>query len=1224
MPRSRVRNERLTVVAIAVCGAAAVAIGGLTLIGWRLQVLRLAAWRSELIPMSPAAAVLSMILGAAILLGVAPPSHRGQVGIRILAAASVLASSFLLGLRLTGRFASVEHLGLDIHGTVNNAPLGFIALGSALCFLVVGASLLICSWPVEHRVVRPWMPLIGGSAVMGAGLGLALINITDGAVLYEGAHIPPALNTALSLLLAGLALMLIALRAALDAPVDDARLTASRLLLTALFCAFVVSIGIGGWAFYQQEVREVERQAQDELQTISQLRLRELANWREERLWDGAQAAHSAVSLEVVRAFLDAASRSDRQRSLTRFFDRYLTHVEYDRVLLLDERGRVELSLPATADPRWATGEVTRAAQRALAAGKPSLYDFYLDPTESHPSLALFVPVTEGPPGPGRALGVVCLRINPDLGLYAIVRDWPSSSRSAESLLVRRDGDAALFLSNLKFDAHAALQHRATTTESRTLAFRAAQGERGFVRSVNYRGATVLGVLAAVPSSPWFLVVQIDEAELRADLRSRLVLILAFVVVLVVGAGSALGGIWHRQRSTFHEAQLGLTGALRNSEARLRLAVSAADEGLWDLDLSTGTAVVTDEYATLFGWSPASLATIYERLPERLHPNDMATVSARLRDYLDGRIADYRAEFRVADHTGGWRWALSVGRIVERSSEGAPLRMLGAIKDISERRQAEDQLRRSEETLRATATQLRGLLTNSPTVVYTMRPIDGVLRAVEVSENIERLFGYSQEEALQPSWWADHIAPEDRVHVFSAVGLIAERDEIAHEFRVIRKDGSISWIQDSLRCTAREHGRPVEVVGAWTDITSRKMAELRSKRLTALYATLSECNQAIVRSTRAEDLYAAVCRAAVEHGGIALAWIGLVDAQGERVVPVAAFGESTTYLDGIEISVDPRSAHGRGPTGTAVREDRAAWSEDFPHDPTTAAWHERARGPGWSFSGSLPLRRDGRAMGALTIYTRDQTVMDEEARALLVEMSANISYALDSFSHEARRSDADRALRHSVHEKDVLLKEVHHRVKNNLQLISSLLRLETGRTDDLRVHDVLTEMQGRILSMALLHETLYRSADLAHINLGHYLTQLARQAFRSLAPAGHLQLRTTLVDAEVEPDQAIPCGLLVNELVANAIKHGFPDDAPGTITVSLARDGEALCLDVRDDGVGLPDDLDARRATSLGLHLVSVLATQLNGTLTSDSVAGAHFSLRFVPRLSVSEPARTP
>ncbi len=220
---------------------------------------------------------------------------------------------------------------------------------------------------------------------------------------------------------------------------------------------------------------------------------------------------------------------------------------------------------------------------------------------------------------------------------------------------------------------------------------------------------------------------------------------------------------------------------------------------------------------------------------------------------------------------------------------------------------------------------------------------------------------------------------------------------------------------------------------------------------------------------------------------------------------------------------------------------------------------------------------------------------------------------------EQKRIEAQ--LQASLYDKEALLKEVHHRVKNNLQVITSLLRLESQRATTTEANNVLTAMRGRIRAMAQLHESLYRAGTFASIDLGEYIGQIATQAFQTNQLSNQsVQLLLDVETVLIGMDQAIACGLLVNELVSNSLKHGFPAGRTGVVRVDLhpvrSETGQADALwklQVRDTGVGLPDDFDAKRHESLGLQLVNDLSLQLGGALSISSPLGegAQFTVVF-------------
>jgi PAS domain S-box-containing protein len=201
----------------------------------------------------------------------------------------------------------------------------------------------------------------------------------------------------------------------------------------------------------------------------------------------------------------------------------------------------------------------------------------------------------------------------------------------------------------------------------------------------------------------------------------------------------------------------------------------------------------------------------------------------------------------------------------------------------------------------------------------------------------------------------------------------------------------------------------------------------------------------------------------------------------------------------------------------------------------------------------------------------------------------------------------------SLHEKEVLLKEIYHRVKNNLQVISSLLGLQADMLADPQVRDLFLENRQRVRSMALVHEKLYQSADLAQIDFASYvasLTQsLQRAYYRSDAA---IQVRLEVAPVALDIDRAMPCGLLISELVTNSFKYAFPTGAGGTIWVTLApTDQGFLQLVVGDNGVGLPADRDPATADSMGWQLVQALPRQLRGTLRCGRQAGTIFTITF-------------
>ncbi len=197
-------------------------------------------------------------------------------------------------------------------------------------------------------------------------------------------------------------------------------------------------------------------------------------------------------------------------------------------------------------------------------------------------------------------------------------------------------------------------------------------------------------------------------------------------------------------------------------------------------------------------------------------------------------------------------------------------------------------------------------------------------------------------------------------------------------------------------------------------------------------------------------------------------------------------------------------------------------------------------------------------------------------------------------------------------EREVLLQEIHHRVKNNLQVVSSLINMQVRRLEPGTSRDALIECQTRVLAIALIHEQLYGEKDYAEVRLDQYVRSLGASVLQAVGEPAGIALDLAIDEVGLGIGRAIPCGLVINELITNALKHAFPDGRRGTIRVALARhDERKLRLVVSDDGVGLPTGFDVRCTASMGLQLVRTLATQLDADLVVGDGPGSRFQLTF-------------
>jgi len=208
--------------------------------------------------------------------------------------------------------------------------------------------------------------------------------------------------------------------------------------------------------------------------------------------------------------------------------------------------------------------------------------------------------------------------------------------------------------------------------------------------------------------------------------------------------------------------------------------------------------------------------------------------------------------------------------------------------------------------------------------------------------------------------------------------------------------------------------------------------------------------------------------------------------------------------------------------------------------------------------------------------------------------------------------EAQRVVQASLREKDVLLKEIHHRVKNNLQVISSLLNLQEQHVRDPLARAMFAESRGRVQSIALVHGRLHRAEDRSQVNFAEYVPTLVEGLLHGHNAEGRVESRLDLGDVSLPVDAAVPCGLIINELVTNSLKHAFPGKRGGSIRVEMSRGRpDQVELTVEDDGIGLPVNLDPRRSTTLGMDLVFTLADQLHAKVDVQRDRGTRFRFRF-------------
>ncbi len=307
-----------------------------------------------------------------------------------------------------------------------------------------------------------------------------------------------------------------------------------------------------------------------------------------------------------------------------------------------------------------------------------------------------------------------------------------------------------------------------------------------------------------------------------------------------------------------------------------------------------------------------------------------------------------------------------------------------------------------------TRNQLHTLLDTIPDLIW-LKNREGIY--LLCNPMFERFFG-AKEEAIVGKSDYDFVDKEQADLFRNNDRLAMEADaQVINEEWVTFADDAHRALLETVKIPMYDDAHTLTgVLGVARDITQRHNNEMQIKRLTQMYATLSKCNHAIVYSKTPMELFNEICESSISIGGFDLAWIGLIDSETRIVRPVASYGDGTHYLQEIGISTQADNPFGNGPTAIAIRENRPYWCHDFMNDPATAPWHKRGETMGWRASAALPIHQHGKVIGAFTIYTKTRDSFDPLMQELLIEMTVDISFAMDNFERETKRQAAEKEL----------------------------------------------------------------------------------------------------------------------------------------------------------------------------------------------------------------------
>ncbi|NYB51279.1 MAG: PAS domain S-box protein [Methanobacteriaceae archaeon] len=515
---------------------------------------------------------------------------------------------------------------------------------------------------------------------------------------------------------------------------------------------------------------------------------------------------------------------------------------------------------------------------------------------------------------------------------------------------------------------------------------------------------------------------------------------------------------------------------------------------------------------------------------------------------------------------------------------------------------------KAEEALKESEARYRAIFENTGTATAISE--ENMILSL-VNEEFAKLTGFSKDEIQNKMQWTDFFVEEElsRMKEYHKIRR-TDPGSVPRNYESVLKD---RWgnTKDVYMSVAMLPGTRKSLVSV-LDITEKKQSNRKLKRELKINQALAEIYAPLISPlTNIQDISIVILKQALSISGSEHGFVATIDPKNQDLVNqtlTRMMPQCEVYKDGkipeeIRFPIGPDGLYS-GLWGHCLNTKEGFYTNDASHH-TSAKGVPKGHVKIEKFL-AVPVLINDELVGEIALANppeKDYSRHDLRALKRIAEF----------FALAIQRKRYEEQINKSLDEKDLLIREIHHRVKNNMQIISSILNLQSFAVSDPQLLDILKQNQNRIKSMAMIHEKLYQSHNLVKIDFGDYLRSLTADIYYTYS----ITAEGFEMDLDFEPniflniETSIPCGLIYSELLSNCIKHAYPEGGKGKISAEFKRVGEDLMLRVSDDGVGLPDEIDFRHTQSLGLQLVTSLVKQLDGTIELDKSQGTSFTVKF-------------
>ncbi len=576
----------------------------------------------------------------------------------------------------------------------------------------------------------------------------------------------------------------------------------------------------------------------------------------------------------------------------------------------------------------------------------------------------------------------------------------------------------------------------------------------------------------------------------------------------------------------------------------------------WPLSDHEPLIYISDNVFDILGYRAEAFTQGKIFYADLVHKEDRAELQEHIRIILaEGADVVHVNPYRLEHKDGSYIWVQDYG-YVKKNQDGIPIGTIGYIYDVTKQYLAASEKRELEQT----QLEERNIFMAGPIIVLKW-DVSAGKPLIRVSENVHNILGYTVEELIRGDvLFEDIIHPDDikRVRSTAKEAIKAGLDAFdTTAYRIKKKDGSYLWMNDHSTIVRDESGQVKSISGLVYDMSSTFQAKAKLKEKEQTYRSLfNSISEAIF-------IQDPVTYEILDVNETMLKMYGY-----ERAEVLGTTVQKFSYEEQDKVQLAELLE--------LVKQEGQQ----------TLEWHAKHKsGKGFWVEVKVYLATID---GELKILANVRDISNR--KNLLVK------------------------LKQSLQEQELLLREVHHRVKNNMQVIISLLNLQAEYTQSDELFEIFGETQNRIRTMALIHEKLFRSSSMASVDFSDYINSLVSN-LNSFYDISSRQIKThlDLKKIDLNINKAIPCGLIINELITNALKYAFPNNREGDIWVSIRDRGDSSAeVSVKDNGVGIDPNLNYETTLTMGLRIVRILAEQLNGEMTISSKQGTQFSLTFM------------